>query len=88
MLAVVLAAACFAEAGPASAGAPFSEYDCKHLWLERNGIYANKGYCFETARAIAVFGPRCYPPYGKLNAGERRIVSEIKRWERRKGCGG
>ncbi len=75
-----------AGALPARAGAPFSEYSCQELWLERNGIYANNGYCFETKRAIKVFGPGCHPPYGHLSGSERRAVAEIQRWERRKGC--
>lgn len=70
----------------AMAGAPFSEYSCRELWHERNGIYANKGYCFETDEAIAVFGRRCYPPFGELNAAERRTVDEIRYWEQVKGC--
>ncbi|MGF1649270.1 MAG: YARHG domain-containing protein [Hyphomicrobiaceae bacterium] len=59
---------------------------CGELWYARNAIYAAKGYCFETPRAIAVFGPRCYPPYGRLNQREAREVSTIRTWERRKGC--
>lgn len=59
---------------------------CNQLWYERNLIYANRGYCFQTQRAIRTFGPRCYPPYGQLTAGEHRRVAEIIRWERRRGC--
>ncbi|HRD77312.1 MAG TPA: YARHG domain-containing protein [Hyphomicrobiaceae bacterium] len=71
---------------PANASAPFSEYSCNELWEERNGIFAIRGYCFKTERAIARFGRRCYPPYGQLTAQDRRIVEEIRHWERRKGC--
>lgn len=59
---------------------------CGQLWYARNAIYARRGYCFQSARARAVFGARCYPPYGKLRAWESRRVSRIRRWERRKGC--
>jgi len=70
----------------AQASAPFSEYSCDALWEERNGIFAIRGYCFKTERAIARFGKRCHPPYGRLTAQDQRIVEEIRRWERRKGC--
>lgn len=60
--------------------------NCNQLWYERNLIYANRGYCFQTQRAIRTFGPRCYPPYGQLTDAEHRRVAEIIRWERRRGC--
>jgi hypothetical protein len=59
---------------------------CSQLWYERNAIFAQEGYCFQTPRAIRTFGRRCYPPYGRLNRWERDRVSEIKYWERVKGC--
>jgi hypothetical protein len=59
---------------------------CGELWYERNAIFAEKGYCFQTRRAIRVFGPRCYPPYGRLNRWERDRVAEIRYWERVKRC--
>jgi hypothetical protein len=65
------------------------DYDlmsCRELWYERNGIYAGRGYCFETRRARRVFGRRCYPPYGRLRGWERRVVNAIRRYERRRGC--
>jgi len=34
---------------------------CDRLWYERNAIFARKGYCFRTRRAVRVFGYRCYP---------------------------
>lgn len=64
----------------------YSQMSCSELWYARNAIYAEKGYCFQTRRAIAVFGPRCYPPYGRLNGWERRRVNLIESWEYRKGC--
>jgi hypothetical protein len=59
---------------------------CSELWYARNAIYARNGYCFRTARARAVFGPGCFPPYGALRGWERRRVDEIQMWEARKGC--
>lgn len=82
-----LAATAFAAASlPAQAGAPFSEYSCHELWMERNGVLANNGYCFKSAKAIAEFGKGCHPPYGDLSSKEEAIVSEIKMWEKKKGC--
>lgn len=59
---------------------------CDDLWHARNSIYAEAGYCFKTRRAQAVFGPRCYPPFGRLSRYERERVEEIEAWEHRKGC--
>lgn len=64
----------------------YQRMSCGELWYARNLIYANRGYCFQTQRAIRTFGPRCYPPYGQLTAAEHRRVAEIVRWERRRGC--
>ena len=59
---------------------------CGELWHERNAIYARNGYCFKTARARAVFGPGCFPPYGELRGSEKRRVDELQYWVRRNGC--
>ena len=67
-------------------GISYRNMSCGELWYERNLIYAEKGYCFKTRRAQRTFGLRCYPPFGRLSAYESRLVQEIKRWERRKGC--
>jgi hypothetical protein len=68
------------------AGAPASEYSCDELWRERNAIYAEKGYCFKSAKAIAVFGRGCFPPYGKLEQWQKERIAEVEYWEHRKGC--
>ncbi len=76
-------------AGAGSAAAQgLSEMSCSELWYARNAIYAEAGYCFKTRRARAVFGRRCYPPYGELSRWQRRRVSQIQHWEDVKGCGG
>jgi len=74
--------------GGASGAAAQSYYDmsCDQLWYQRNAIYAAKGYCFKTARAQQVFGPRCYPPYGSLTSAEESQVSQIRQAEAAKGC--
>lgn len=64
----------------------YRNMSCDELWYERNAIYAAKGYCFETRRAIRTFGRACFPPYGRLNQAEQRAVDNIVSWERRKGC--
>ncbi len=66
---------------------PYSAMSCGELWYARNAIYAAKGYCFKTQRARQVFGPRCYPPYGRLSGSEQREVNLIRSFERRRGCG-
>lgn len=68
------------------AGSSYYDYSCYDLWYARNAIYARQGYCFRTRRARRVFGARCYPPYGRLTAYQRRIVRAIRRAERRNGC--
>jgi len=69
---------------------PAAAYDacgvCDRLWYRRNAIYARNGYCFKTRRARAVFGRRCYPPYGRLSRWERRQVMRIRRRERALQC--
>jgi hypothetical protein len=59
---------------------------CRELWYARNEIYARRGYCFESERAIRTFGPACFPPYGRLSPGEQRIVEDIQYWERAYRC--
>ena len=65
-----------------------SRMSCEELWLARNQIYANNGYCFQSQRARAIFGPGCIPPFGKLAPEEAREVSALQSWERRRGCPG
>ena len=69
-----------------AAAQSYSEMSCRQLWYERNAIYADAGHCFKTRRGRAAFGRRCYPPYGRLNAYDKRTVARIVRWERRNGC--
>jgi hypothetical protein len=64
----------------------FSQMSCDGLWYARNAIYAAKGYCFKTERALSAFGPGCFPPYGQLTGAEQNQVAAIQQWERSKGC--
>lgn len=63
---------------------------CHRLWVERNQIYADNGYCFKTDRAISYFGNRgCRYEYQgdvPLSAGERARISRIQADEREYGC--
>ena len=64
----------------------YAGLSCGQLWFERNKLFASKGYCFKSSRAIATFGRRCYAPYGKLPNHLRRVINEIKGWERHRRC--
>ena len=63
---------------------------CEELWAERNGVYAEAGYCFKTERAIRAFGNgNCrYENADELplSPADRKKVAEIQREERRRGC--
>ena len=75
-----------AAATPPVSAQSYSAMNCSQLWHARNAIYAAKGYCFKTARAQAVFGKRCYAPFGKLSSGEQSQVNAISSVERIRGC--
>jgi hypothetical protein len=59
---------------------------CSDLWQRRNSIYASFGYCFQTRRAIAVFGRGCFPPYGRLPPDAAREVRRLQAMEARRRC--
>lgn len=61
---------------------------CDQLWQARNSIFAEAGHCFKTSRSIAVFGARCYPPYGRLTGAQQGRVNSIIAEERRLGSSG
>lgn len=75
-----------AMATPQAAQAQYARMSCGQLWYQRNAIFAEYGYCFKTPQARAAFGPRCYPPYGRLPPHAQRRVNAIIAWEQRKGC--
>jgi hypothetical protein len=68
------------------AGHDYRDMSCRELWHERNAIYAAKGYCFESERALRTFGRACFPPYGRLSPREQEEVRYIKSLEARRGC--
>ncbi|MGR7995860.1 YARHG domain-containing protein [Xanthobacter sp. ZOL 2024] len=85
-LALVLCAGLAAPGMARAQQTPLSQLSCRALWVQRNAAYAEQGYCFKTADALATFGPRCYPPYGQLTPEQQRYVDQVKYWESRKGC--
>lgn len=66
--------------------APAWAQSCEQLWHARNSIFAEAGHCFKTPRAIAVFGTRCHPPYGRLSGAQQARVNSIIAQERQLGC--
>lgn len=65
---------------------------CQALWVERNQIYKNGGYCFHTTRAINYFGNAgCrYDSEAAvpLSRAARNRIAQIARAERSLGCSG
>ncbi|MDB5533310.1 MAG: hypothetical protein JWO28_1625 [Hyphomicrobiales bacterium] len=59
---------------------------CGQLWYQRNAIYAQAGYCFQTARARATFGENCFPPYGRLSPNQQARVNALQYQEDMRGC--
>jgi YARHG domain-containing protein len=63
---------------------------CQSLWVERNSIYKEAGYCFKTARAINYFGnggcrydvEAALP----LSQSQRAQIGRILAMERANGC--
>ena len=66
------------------------DLSCQNLWLVRNTIYYQRGYCFQTERGRKAFSnSRCSInsiANLKLNPIERANVATLQRIERRKGC--
>lgn len=63
---------------------------CGELWYERNAIYKDAGYCFNTQRGIRAFG-NAGCQYDNVNdvplsANARARIAEIVRMERGYGC--
>ncbi len=89
MLALALTGGLMAASSLATrpaAAQELSQLSCRALWYQRNAVYAEQGYCFKTADAIATFGRSCFAPYGKLTANQQRFVEQVRMWEARKGC--
>jgi len=63
---------------------------CQDLWVLRNQIYKDHGYCFKTARARNYFGNGgCWiADEGDvgLSSKELSLVLYYKHWEAKRGC--
>lgn len=65
-------------------------HSCEDLWILRNSIYKDAGYCFKTARAINWFG-NAGCRYDSMSAVplssiQRHNVGVLAAAERRRGC--
>jgi hypothetical protein len=89
MLRTVLA--CLALSLAVSLATPaFAAFPCDEFWGERNAIYKDAGYCFQTPRAIRAFG-NADCKYDNitdvpLSARNRSDIGEITRQERANNC--
>jgi YARHG domain len=76
----------------AAAVEPTFAYDdkCNQLWVERNSIYKERGYCFKTERAKDHFSNEGCTHHDEgavpLSDHERTRIAEIQRLERDFGC--
>jgi len=72
---------------PQTPTAPTSGDVCSRLWYERNLIFHNNGYCFQTARAKAIFDTsQCTGRSPSLTSFEKSEVARIQAAERANGC--
>lgn len=66
---------------------PAAAQSCYDLWYERNLIYAQNGYCFQTDLAQRTFaGFSCWTRNPSLTSAEQRRVDQIRAMERQRGC--
>jgi YARHG domain len=67
-----------------------SDASCQELWVARNQIYKDAGYCFKTARAREHFGNAGCTHDNvdavPLSDADRRYIAQIKKLEAQKGC--
>jgi YARHG domain len=67
-----------------------ADLNCEQLWLARNRLFKEAGYCFKTPRAIAAFGNAgcLYDDVSAVHlpAEKRSFVEAILRAERLKAC--
>lgn len=63
---------------------------CQDLWVMRNQIYKDNGYCFKTKRTRSYFGNGgCYVDDEgdvQMSWKERKLVMQYRHWETVKGC--
>jgi YARHG domain-containing protein len=92
-----LALAALVEAGGAVSTQPAGAMpgaakvlSCQDLWVLRNQIYKDHGYCFKTARARNYFGNGGCWIHDESDVGlsskEMNLVLYYKHWEDKRGC--
>jgi hypothetical protein len=60
---------------------------CYDLWYERNSIYNDNGYCFNTRDGQDTFdNGDCYTDNPDFTRREQRRIQQIKRQENDYGC--
>jgi Domain of unknown function (DUF4424)/YARHG domain len=63
---------------------------CNQLWYQRNSIFKAAGYCFQSARAISIFGKAActYKNVSDvpLSDRDRQVINIIQQAERMKHC--
>ncbi len=78
------------SAGLAVSAAQAQSRICNRLWVERNQIYKDYGYCFKTERAIRYFGNRgCRYEHESdvpMSRRDRALINRIRADERYYGC--
>jgi len=74
----------------AAATPALSQWICQTLWVERNSIYKDAGFCFKTDRAIRYFGNAgCQydnPASLPLSQSQQERIADILAQERDNGC--
>jgi len=64
-----------------------SANDCYDSWYQRNLIFAERGYCFESNLGKEVFkGFECSTHSPKFSADEKKIIEQIKAKEHQLNC--
>jgi YARHG domain len=90
MRGLLISAVVLAGVEIASISAASAQSRCERLWVARNQIFKDAGYCFKTRRAIAYFGNAgCqYDSESRvpLSRGERARVARLQAEERELGC--
>jgi hypothetical protein len=95
--AIAFAGSCFEDLGKTGCTdqetfpkSDLERLSCENLWLVRNRIFADNGYCFKTARGKEHFdNATCSVDDAnlvKLNSHERANVATIRAVERDMGC--
>ena len=79
--------AILATVGAVTAVQPALADVCYDLWYERNAIYNDNGYCFNTRDGRNTFdNSDCFTDSPDFTRGEQRRIDRIKRQENEYGC--